>query len=230
MTTALDIITGAARLLGVVRKGEALDGDEAYDGLNALNDMLASWGAETLIGLARIRESFTLTGAASYTIGTGQDFDTANPIEISNAFVRSGGVDYPLEIISDEQYDNITVKDITGLPCYLCYTASPTADTGTIKLYPAPAAGYELHLLSEKPMAALTLASDLFFPQVAGKRAARYNLAIEMAPEFQVEPSSAVVAIARQSLAQMKLEGAKSRKMARSGVEQYRNVYTGWAT
>ena len=39
MTTALDLITGAARLLGVVRKGEALDDDEATDGLDALNEV-----------------------------------------------------------------------------------------------------------------------------------------------------------------------------------------------
>jgi hypothetical protein len=70
-----------------------------------------------------------------------------------------------------------------------------------------------LHLLSEKPFTTLTLATDIYFPQVAGERAARYNLAIEMAPEFGVEPSQAVVMIAREAKGQMKLEGAKSRKM-----------------
>lgn len=228
MTTALDLITGAGRLLGVVRKGEALDDDEATDGLSALNAMLSAWGSETLIALARVRESFTLTGASSYTIGTGKTFDTTNPINISNAFVRSGGVDYPLEIVSDEEYDNISVKDVTGLSFYLCYTNSPTEEAGTIRLYPAPAAGYTLHLLSEKPFSTLTLASDIFFPQRAGERAARYNLAVEMAPEFGVEPSAAVVAIAREAKGQMKLEGAKSRKMTSNNVGQVRNIYTGW--
>jgi len=214
MTTALDLITGAGRLLGVVRKGEALDNDEATDGLSALNAILSAWGSETLMALARVRESFSLTSAGSYTIGVGQTFNTVNPIAISSAFIRSGSIDYPpLEIISDEEYDSITMKDISGIPNRLCYTNSPTTETGTIRLYPKPSASYELHLLIEKPFSTLTLSTDIFFPQRAGERAARYNLAIEMAPEFGVEPSPAVVAIARESKGLMKLEGAKSRKL-----------------
>lgn len=228
MTTALDLITGAGRLLGVVRKGESLDDDEASDGLSALNAMLSAWASETLIGLARVRESFALSGSSSYTIGAGQTFDTTLPVSISNAFIRNGGVDYPLEEVSDEEYDNITMKTTGGIPYVFCFTNSPTTETGTIRLYPTPSAGYELHLLSEKPFSALTLSSDIYFPQVAGLRAARYNLAVEMAPEFGVEPSGAVVAIARESKGQMKLEGAKSRKMRSSGIAQVRNIYTGW--
>lgn len=213
MTTALDLITGAARLLGVARKGEALDGDEATDGLSALNAMLASWGSENLMALALIRESFTLTSAASYTIGVGKTLNTVNPIAISNAFIRIGTVDYPLSEITDAEYDNITLKDVSGIPFVFNFSNSATEEAATIRLYPSPSAGYELHLLSEKPFATLTLTTNIFFPQRAGERAARYNLAVEMAPEFGVEPSAAVVAIARESKGLMKLETAKSRKM-----------------
>lgn len=200
-------------MLGVVRKGESLDDDEASDGLSALNAMLSSWGSETLMALARIRESFTLTSASSYTIGVGKTLNTVNPIAISNAFIRIGNVDYPLEEVTDDEYDNIVIKDISGIPFVFNFTNSATEEAATIRLYPAPSAGYELHLLSEKPFSTLTLSTDIFFPQRAGERAARYNLAVEMAPEFGVEPSPAVVAIARESKGQMKLEGAKSRKM-----------------
>lgn len=228
MTTTLDLITGAGRLLGVVRKGEALDNDEASDGLSALNAMLNAWGSETLIALARVRETFTLTSSASYTIGTGKTFNTVNPINISSAFVRVGTIDYDLEIISDEEYEEIVQKTVTSIPQYLCYTNSPDEEAGTIRLFPVPIAGYELHLLSEKPFSTLTLSTDIFFPQRAGERAARYNLAVEMAPEFGVEPSGAVVAIARQALGQMKLEGAKSRKMGGSLPIQTGNILAGW--
>lgn len=220
MTTALDLITGAGRLLGVVRKGEALDDDEASDGLSALNAMLSSWGSETLMALARVRESFTLTSSASYTIGTGQTLNTTLPIAISNAFIRIGSIDYPLAEITDDEYDNITLKDVSGIPFVFNFTNSPTTASATIRLYPSPSAGYELHLLSEKPFSTLTLSTDIYFPQAAGERAVRYNLAVEMAPEFGVEPSAAVVAIARESKGLMKLEGAKSRKMRSVSVWQ----------
>ncbi len=228
MTTALNLITGAARLLGVVRKGEALDGDEAADGLSALNAMLSAWGSERLMALARVRESFTLTSASSYTIGSGQTLNTTLPIAISNAFIRIGGVDYQLEEVTDEEYDQISIKDISGIPYVFNFTNSPTTATATIRLYPAPSAGYELHLLSEKPFTTLTLATDIYFPQTAGERAARYNLAVEMAPEFGVEPSSAVVAIVREAKGQMKLETAKSIKMRSIEVWQgydYKGIY-----
>src|SRR5574343_694239 len=110
MTTALQIITSAARLIGIVRKGEALDNDEAVDGLSALNDMLASWSNNGLLCVSRVWEYFTVTSATSYTIGSGQTLNTTRPLVIKSAFFRSGDIDYPLEIISDEEYESITLK------------------------------------------------------------------------------------------------------------------------
>lgn len=225
MTTALQLITGAARLIGIVRKGEALDNDEAMDGLTALNDMLASWSNNGLLTVSRVWEYFTVSAATSYTIGSGQSLNTTRPIKIVAAFFRSGDIDYPLEIISDEQYESITLKTLqSDFPCYLNYdNAYPY---GTIRLYPQGAG--QLHLLSEKPIgniASLTTTVDL---PPGWNRAIRSNLAIEMEPEYGVGVPPAVVKMATDSLASISLAIAKNRpiKAERSNIPYY-DYYTG---
>lgn len=43
MTTALDIIVGALRAVGVIDVGESASAEDTETGLTALNDMIASW-------------------------------------------------------------------------------------------------------------------------------------------------------------------------------------------
>lgn len=222
MATALEIITGAARLLGVVRKGEALDGDEAEDALDVLNEMLLSWANETSLIPARVRESYTLTSAYSYTIGNGYDLNTAiPPLQIISAFIRTGGIDYPLAIITQQEYDAIAIKSTSGTPEFIAYSRgegldfdnSDADDYGTIKLHPAPNSGDALHLLSEKDQLRF---SSVTAPRVhppGWVKAMRYNLALELAPEYSVEPSPSVVKGARESLGAIKLASARNRKM-----------------
>lgn len=202
-TTALDIITGAAKLIGVVFKSEALTPDEANDGLVALNDMLDSWSNDNLTTYAYTLENFTLTGAASYTIGTGGTLNTARPINIATAVLRVGNVDYPLEIITQQEYiTEIPIKSIgSTIPQYLTYDNG--YPLGTIKIYPV-AAGGVLYLLSNKPLsnlAALTTSVDL---PPGWKKALKFNLAIDLAGEFGVEIPQAVLAGAKSSLGMIK--------------------------
>jgi len=208
MTSALQLITGAARLIGVIRKSEAMTADEAADGLVALNDMLASWSNNGLLCVSRVWEYFTVNSALSYTIGTGQELNTTRPLSIKAAFFRVGTIDYPLEIITDEQYESITLKTLsTNYPQYLSYdNAYPY---GTIRLYPQGAG--ELHLLSEKPITNIAGLSTTVDLPAGWNRAIRYNLAIDIAPEYGEEPSPAVVEMAKQSKMEIMLSIAKNR-------------------
>jgi hypothetical protein len=175
MTTALQLITSAARLIGVVRKSEALSADEAVDGLEALNAMLASWVNSGLLVTARTWESFSVASATSYTIGPSQTLNTARPIVIKEAFFRVGSIDYPLAIISDEEYQSIELK-VTGSsnPEYLSYDNG--YPTGTIRLWPQATGA--LHLLSEKALTSVSgLSSTIDLPP-GWLRALKYNLAI----------------------------------------------------
>jgi hypothetical protein len=212
MTTALDLITGAAKLIGVVRKSEALTADEAADGLVSLNDMLASWANNGLLVQARTWESFTVASATSYTIGSGQTLSTVNPLVIKEAFFRIDSIDYPLEIITDEEFQQITMKTMdTGYPEFLNYDNG--YPTGRIRLYPQGAG--QLHLLTEKPLTAFSSLSTEVTLSPGWNRLLRYNLAIEISGEYAVDVPATVVKIASDAMTAVMRTIAKNRPIKR---------------
>lgn len=228
MTSALDLITGAARLIGVTFKSEELDADEAADGLESLNDMLSSWANHGLLVPYRTWESFNVSAAASYSIGSGQTLNTVKPTDIKAAFIRSGSLDYPMEPLTDEEYENIGFKSTTSpFPDY--YNYDNGHPYGTLRFYPQLGTSAALHLLTEKPLTAfgaLTTSIDL---PAGWKRALKFNLAPEMAPEYGQEVPTWVTKIANDSLSAIQLAVAKNRpikfmpKRLRQG-----NIYTGY--
>lgn len=229
-TSALDIITGAAKLIGVVFKNEALSADEANDGLVTLNDMLDTWSNDNLTSWAYTLESFSLTGAATYTIGSGGDFNTSRPINIVTAVVRLSSIDYPLTPITQEQYQKeIAIKSIASpIPEYLTYDNG--YPLGTISIYAVPTSGSTLRMLSNKPisnLSALTTTVDL---PPGWKRAMKYNLAVDLAPQYgtaaQVSPD--VAQTARTSLGAIKRSTAINNAMPfmPSGAQRY-SIYGG---
>lgn len=62
MTTALDIIKSSMRKVGALTKTENPSADEAIDGLEMLNDLLASYSNDSMVVYARSVDSFTLSG------------------------------------------------------------------------------------------------------------------------------------------------------------------------
>lgn len=199
-TSALDIITGAAKLLGVIFKTEALASDEANDGLILLNEMLDTWSNDNLTTYALTQEIFPLTGAPSYTIGTGGNFNTVRPINIDTAVVTMSGVDYPLTIITQEQYQlEIPVKSISSaIPEYLTYDNN--YPLGNITIYAVPTSGTTLKMLTNKPLSNLASLTTVVDLPPGWKRALKNNLAVDMGPEYGIEPSGTVIKNAGQSL------------------------------
>lgn len=230
MTTALDIITRAAKIIGVLHKSETMDSDESADGLVALNDMIASWSNNSLIIYARTWENFTLAGGtASYLIGTGQTFNTAKPLKIVAAFIRSGGIDYPLQIITDEEYQlGISLKTTQGGPSgYLSYdNAHPY---GTIRLYPVPSAADSIYLLTEKAMTAFSALTTTVDLPAGFNEALAYNLAVRLAPEYGMKVTPEIIVTAKESLGSIKLAAAKARNLPYMPSEpMVGSAYTGW--
>lgn len=226
MTTARTIVKKAMQKIGVLVKSETPDDDEANDAFDALNGLLESWSNYSANITSRVTETFSLTSAASYTIGTGQTFNTIRPLQIMNAYITSGGVDYPLEIVNRENYNNISQKATAGQPYVLTYdNAYPY---GIITLYPTPDASYTLTLLSEKPITTFaTLDTALNLP-AGWERALIYNLALEIAPEYAQEPSASVVNIANKSLGAIKLSVVRARPVLTPTDLAVRNIYTGF--
>lgn len=227
MTTALGIITSAMRKGGVLVKNETPSADEAADGLEMLNDLLASISNDSTVIYSRTTENFSLSGGVSaYTIGSGATFNTSRPVRIVSAYVRTGNIDYPLDIISDEQYATITLKTVGGIPQFLNYTnAFPQA---TINLYPTPAAGYTLYIVTEKPLSSFALYDTVSLPP-GWRRMLVYNLAVEMAPEYGQPVPADVAQIAKDSKAEIRAAIMAAKPMQwKSGIGQEGNIYGGW--
>jgi len=180
MSLVSDVIYGALRLCRVRNTNSAI----LTEALDSLNLMLKSW-EETM--LTPTTESFTLTAStAGYTIGTGGTLDTAKPMSIKSAYIRdSDGVDYEVEVsMSPIDYNLVSDKDVDERANELYYDANYSSGLGCIYLNGAYSTAETLYLTSYKPITSYTAITDTITQPAEWEKAMRYNLAIDLAPEY----------------------------------------------
>lgn len=210
MATAGDQINAALRLLGVLASGEQPEANELSDAILALNQMLDSWSIERLSVFCTIDNTVTWpAGQATQTIGPSGDFSiTPCPVQIDDAtYYNVGNISYPIQMVNQDQYNSITLKGSTSTLPQIMFAnraANQPNEAISMTIWPVPTQAIEMHLISVSPLANVSAASDdLIFPP-GYLRAFKYNLAVELAPEFGVEPSRTVKAIARDSKRNLK--------------------------
>jgi len=266
MTQPIDIITRAMKDIGAVAAGEVPTADEAQDGLDMLNDMLAQWSNENMMVFYRTEIIFktvqntvqytlgpggsvgatfvgsisgntltvtsitygavtmgmTLTGtgitagttivgfgtgaggnvneAGTYTVSISQTAASTTisayyerPLSIESAFVRvattqggsniaGGYLDYPVAILSLEEYESIGIKQLNGPWAKMIYYM-PAETLGTIYVFPNPSQG-ELHLFTQTIFRQYQTINDTMnFPQ-GYNMALRWCLAERLMPMF----------------------------------------------
>lgn len=213
MATGQTLIDRACRLLGAVESGESASAEESADGLIALNALLDSWTNERnlVYSISDISKAMTV-GDASYTIAAAGDFVTARPVTVKSAYMTKDGIDYPVRVLTADEWfaieDKTTTGDIVEKVWY-----NPTMPSGTLNVWPVPSGTNTLHLVLWTPITAIaSLATTIALPN-GWERALAYNLAIELAPEFKAEPSAAVVRVATASLGAIKRANAPTIKM-----------------
>jgi hypothetical protein len=226
MTTARTLIKKAMLKAGILTKTEEPTADEANDALDSLNAMLSSWSNDSLLVYGRVLEPFTLSSVtAEYTIGTGLTFNTARPIFIADAFIRSGTNDYPVTVVTEEVYDSKQNKSTLGMPEFLTYTNGLPAK---VKLYPTPSSNYTLYLLSEKELTQFTLDTTVTFPP-GWERALIFNLAVEIASEYGQPVPVETSKIAASSKSSIKRDVNRTRTLdAQAPNGHSNNIYTGY--
>jgi|LGOV01.1.fsa_nt_gb hypothetical protein len=204
IATARDVIKQAMKKIGILAAGEEPAAAEAVDALETLNSLLSSWSGDSLITPATIQEGFALiTSQNSYTIGSELNFDTVKPLRIISAFIRSSsGIDYPVTILPRNRYNALADKTTEGRPTNLFYdpgVAQQATQTGTVYLYLTPDSAYTLYLISEKAFTEFAgLTTAFTFPDTY-KRAMIFNLAVELAPEYERNINPDIRAIAAES-------------------------------
>lgn len=205
--TAGDQINRALRLLGVLAEGETPSASVSQDSLMALNQMMDSWNIERLSVFCTQDQVFTWpAGEYIRTLGPSGDFVGLRPVLLDDAtYYRDPGtnVSFGIKFINQQQYDGIAVKTVTSTYPQVIFVNMGFPDV-TLSIYPRPTRDLEWHFVSvqelDKPA---SLSTDLFFPP-GYLRAFTYNLAMEIAPEFGVEPSPQVQRIAMTSKRDLK--------------------------
>jgi hypothetical protein len=162
----------ALRLAGRITDQQSVSSSskDVNDAFALLVMMLAQWQRKRWLVWNDQEVALTSTGAYSYTIGPGQDFDTPRPDKIHAAWVRLNPgtwgaelaatmpfvlgqqptqhpVDLPLQIIeAKEDWSRITIKDLGSIPAAVFYDSA--FPVGTLYFWPVPiAAQYQMHLI-----------------------------------------------------------------------------------
>ena len=196
MATAKKIITRSLRLIGVLAAGETATAEDLTDSLEALNDMLDGWRADSMMVYALRDESVSMTGAQSYTAGAGGDLNTDRPVRIESAYLRTNGTDYPLRLAAASQWNRLSDKSVAGdVPDWLYYETSHPL--GRLWLYPYPASGV-LHVSTWVPLGSFAADDDVDLPP-GYREMLGYQLAMRLAPEYGKSASAEVVAMAAAS-------------------------------
>lgn len=204
--TVGDVINQALKKTGILGVGQSALAEDSNDAFYDLQDMLSQWQRKRWLTWNLIDTSIVSTGAVSYTIGTGENFNIARPDRVEAAFFRQiintapNQVDYPLEIIqARETYNRIALKSLVSWPEYLFYDSS--YPVGNVYVWPIPQASlFEIHLTLKVQFSTISnLSTDIVMPPEYIP-AIKWNLALRLRESYQLPPSVVLTKLAQESL------------------------------
>jgi len=207
--TPVELIRLILRDAGVNGVGQTPSGEDNQDVLDTLNMMMDEWTTKRWLVYRLVNVSASVTGAQSYTIGTGGDFNTTRPDQIAAAFFRSTlnpsqTVDYVLKDIgSREDYNRIAIKTVGTWPSWYWYDAA--YPLGVFYPWPVPSSGIgELHLSIKQVLSHFPdLTTDIALPP-AYVNALRWNGAVRVRPMYGLPESPQIMRLAAGSLASIR--------------------------
>lgn len=207
--TARQICETALRLNGLAAAEQSIPADMAQSALDALNTMLDAWAVERLLTYTRPKHTLPLVpGLGTYTWGEASatlpvpDIPGPPPVRLELCLLTLPGSpeqEWPLDILDQTRYE-AGVWDKTFMSAYpeLVYleASQPYAQ---LHVWPVPTTASLLQLFpwqASSPYAHW----DHALPWPNGyARAFQYNLAVDLAPQYEREPSPTVARIAEES-------------------------------
>ena len=109
------------------------------------------------------------------------------PVRINSAFVRvvtsvTGTLDYPVAVISSEDYEVIGIKTLSG-PWPRAVYYQPSLPMGVLNYWPNPSSG-EMHLFCDMLLTRFSSLTDTMTLQPGAIMAMRWNLAEMLLPSY----------------------------------------------
>lgn len=206
MTTVGDIISKALKKSGAIGVGQTALAEDSTDAFDELNYLIAQWNRKRWLVYDLVDTSLTSTGAQSYTVGTGGNFNIPRPDRLEFAYFRllnstgQNQVDYPLKLLpSMEDYARIALKSLETWPSYAFLDSN--YPTGSVYFWPVPPANlYQLHILTKNAISAFTGLSQTISLPPEYEMALLYNLAARLRISYQLPPDEALIGLAQDSL------------------------------
>ncbi len=211
----------ALRKIGATNHGRISGPSVLADGLAALNVMVDAWALEKLMMYTTARNVYALVqNQGVYMLGPqGPDWIGPRPMSIYAAGLLVGNTDptqvyeRPLKLLIDAEWAATRLKNLTStLPTHLYYdqyfnnpnSATSPVGSGNVVLWPTPTQVNSVAIYSPQAVSNFTALTQVIALPPGYGRALPYNLAVEMAAEFDAEPSDVVMGIAMQSKADIK--------------------------
>ncbi len=212
-TSVGDLCTAALKECGQTGVGQTPLAEDINDAWARLQWMLQEWERKRWLVYHLVDYAKTSTGAVSYTVGAGGDFDTgassARPAKVESAFLRQltlsqpNQIDYPLRVLeSREDYNKIALKQLTSFPSLVFLDAG--WPLGTLYCYPVPQANiYAIHitLMAQLPVKFANLAVAFSLPYEY-YNAIVFNLALRLKSKYQIPtfPGDPLPGLAKDAL------------------------------
>lgn len=225
VTTPADIIRLVLKDTGVLGIGQSANAEDTNDCFDTLNIMIAEWNSKRwllfhLVDLAKVS-----TGAQSYTVGPGGDFNAPRPDRLEDGcffrqLIQSSSpnqIDYPLSLLeSREDYSRIALKQLATIPQFIFY--DPAFPLGVVYPWPIPSPNlYEIHILVKSQLTQFVNLADTINlpPQYLG--ALRYNLAARVRTMYQLPPDPQLIGLAMDSLSVLRNMNAQVPRLKMPG-------------
>ena len=196
------IIKAALRSIGAIATGETPSADEIAEASEALNFMVKGWQSEGIgIWLIDTSEITLVADQQSYTMGVGGDLAIVRPLEIIEARFYNATSTNETHIfnISWDEYMSYPDKATKGTPTNFHY--KPNLALGVFYIWPVwdGTAVDTIRFSFKTEVEDFDAAANTpDFPK-EWYRALKYNLAIELAPEYGKEPTAHQMRLAVES-------------------------------
>lgn len=211
-TTAQSLITSTFKLIGVLASSEVPTSSEIQDAFHTLNALVDEWAVHRLTMPSLLRSEFPLTvGQQSYTVGLAGDFTVAPPLTLDHINLllpvdtATPRTEKPLSLLTQDGYAAVRIKELeSSLPTVAWYNPT-TAPLGTIWFWPVPMqTGLEVVVYTPVDFAQFTSLTAPVSLHAGYYKALRYNLALELAAEYGIQPRQDITDMAMKTLSAIK--------------------------
>ncbi len=214
MATFLDLLTDAITYIGQAGIGQSISPEQAQQGLRKCNRMTQEWSIQKLVEFVVTVRPFALAATVQdYTVGPTGGFVGTRPVFVDSglALIPGSSMQNPMNILTKEQWDALPDSGVVcgpnGAPANLW--PEYTFPDLTFHVSPIPSTVVNIRLGTwELIQQFATLFDEISLPP-AYEKAIMYNLAVELAGDYDQPVTQELAMLASGSLNNIKTNNAQ---------------------